>query len=547
MQHPWHIPCISTANGSSLPTSQQFNMRQLAQRQRLLVNIDDHYMLSGEGRSTLLSVAFAIPKVIHQVWMGSGDPPAAHRSWSDGYMKRCTGWQYQLWTPVQLGTLQYLQLGSEHTGDVPVKPTKRLAQLPLTAGRGKLAAAILLEFGGVLVPASATWGGHQCLDNLTLAGNPTGAVVAVHAGTGSADSLGEAAAVVASVKHHPFIRQWFNLEVALAGMPAPVSAGKLQPSVAAATAAVPHALAAALRVADNHLPSKHCLAHDVAASNAPGRRDLLNDPSSAIGMLELTPSYFTVEEPASSAVLVSLLGTTYSDFLLLNDSATLQAGKAVATSTPAQPGTAAKHSATQPRRCSSTPSLVTLSASPGPLHRLPCCDLATRQLDIVVSHCREDLTQLQHILGAVANLPNIAALQPCVFLYTKCGQLEAVRGQLPSTVHVEALNNIGREGHTYLTHIIRHYGSLPAYSMFLQAGVEVADQLVPRLEGLHNNTGFINLGNPWILQAVHADKTGHVEDQFVRLAELYSWVYQDLAPPRVDLTYQGQFLVAKQR
>lgn len=179
--------------------------------------------------------------------------------------------------------------------------------------------------------------------------------------------------------------------------------------------------------------------------------------------------------------------------------------------------------------------------------QLPCCNLASRQLDIVVSHCAEDLQKLQHVLHTIVSVPAIAALETCVHVYTKCREREHVRQALPAAILVDKLDNIGREGHTYLTHIVRHYDNLPAFSVFLQAGVEVEDRLVPRLETLNSTTGFINLGNPWVSQAVHENGEKHQEEHFIRLPELYSWVYQDLAPPQIDLTYQGQFLVAKQR
>lgn len=72
---------------------------------------------------------------------------------------------------------------------------------------------------------------------------------------------------------------------------------------------------------------------------------------------------------------------------------------------------------------------------------------------LVVARYREDLGWLS-ALGL-----------PCV-VYNKGPQLDPA--QLPPGSRVEALPNIGREGHTYLTHILAHYGRLPRHTVFLQ-------------------------------------------------------------------------------
>lgn len=71
----------------------------------------------------------------------------------------------------------------------------------------------------------------------------------------------------------------------------------------------------------------------------------------------------------------------------------------------------------------------------------------------VVARYREDL-------GWLAEL----AL-PCV-VYNKGPELDPAL--LPPGTRVETLPNVGREGHTFLTHILAAYGSLPRHTVFLQ-------------------------------------------------------------------------------
>ncbi|GAB6127377.1 DUF3431 domain-containing protein [Humidesulfovibrio idahonensis] len=79
----------------------------------------------------------------------------------------------------------------------------------------------------------------------------------------------------------------------------------------------------------------------------------------------------------------------------------------------------------------------------------------TEQPDIglVVARYREDVSWLCG-LGL-----------PCV-VYNKGPQLDPA--QLPPGARTAALPNIGREAHTFLTHIIGHYGRLPRHTAFLQ-------------------------------------------------------------------------------
>ncbi|MCJ1459084.1 hypothetical protein MMC28_009461 [Mycoblastus sanguinarius] len=78
---------------------------------------------------------------------------------------------------------------------------------------------------------------------------------------------------------------------------------------------------------------------------------------------------------------------------------------------------------------------------------------AHRQFQIVVAHYKEDLSWLE------------PARDDCV-VYSK-GGLSAPPGFLQVN-----LSNIGREGHTYLYHIVEHYDSLADVTLFTQGRVD---------------------------------------------------------------------------
>lgn len=72
---------------------------------------------------------------------------------------------------------------------------------------------------------------------------------------------------------------------------------------------------------------------------------------------------------------------------------------------------------------------------------------------IVVARFREDLAWLRGL-----DLP-------CV-VYNKGPGLDP--SELPSGTEIVALPNLGREAHTYLTHILAHHGRLPRHTAFVQ-------------------------------------------------------------------------------
>lgn len=82
-----------------------------------------------------------------------------------------------------------------------------------------------------------------------------------------------------------------------------------------------------------------------------------------------------------------------------------------------------------------------------------CCNLASSRAHVVASHCKEDLQALDKNLRSIFSVTAMSQLQPCLFVYSKCGQAQQVQNALLSTVQVVELDNAAREGHTYLTHV----------------------------------------------------------------------------------------------
>ena len=116
-------------------------------------------------------------------------------------------------------------------------------------------------------------------------------------------------------------------------------------------------------------------------------------------------------------------------------------------------------------------------------HKRPTPALAPRGLELVIARYREDLSWLRglglpatvynkgpalapDLLQSLARQPD--ALQPGTLQpgTLQTGTLQP--GTLQTGVRVIPLPNIGREAHTFFTHIINEYADLPEWTAFLQ-------------------------------------------------------------------------------
>lgn len=174
-----------------------------------------------------------------------------------------------------------------------------------------------------------------------------------------------------------------------------------------------------------------------------------------------------------------------------------------------------------------------------------------RKLDIVVALYHEDLHQLSNHLSTITLLPTIASLDPNIVIYTKDSKATADsildRVSADGIVH---LPNRGREGGTYLSHIIENYDDLAEHTLFIQADIHNFRNFLRRLEDYFvPATGMLSLGfggitcnltdctDPWKWH----DTEGH-------LPRLYSELYGEPAlAEAILLSYKGQFVVSARR
>lgn len=194
-----------------------------------------------------------------------------------------------------------------------------------------------------------------------------------------------------------------------------------------------------------------------------------------------------------------------------------------------------------------------------PFHGTPAKDSGS--FDIVVSYHDESLPQLISTLTSFLVLPNVASLAQRVILYAKDSeapaselQLNLTMGLPPSaSVVVHELPNKGREGETFLHHILDNYDNstgLADHTLFLQAEMHDPWYMRPRItQYFVPQTGFLSLWHTWTVcsssSGCRDSSTWNpnpevLESVFQAANNGTEWA--DIVP-----TYRGQFITSASR
>ncbi|ORY34129.1 hypothetical protein BCR33DRAFT_791192 [Rhizoclosmatium globosum] len=96
--------------------------------------------------------------------------------------------------------------------------------------------------------------------------------------------------------------------------------------------------------------------------------------------------------------------------------------------------------------------------------------------DVVISYYKEDILYLYECVETFKKHPRIAAVNPDfrLILYVKSNVTEKSLSFIQDITEADEviqLENVGREGHTYLHHIITHYDNLADHTLFMQGCV----------------------------------------------------------------------------
>ncbi|UJR38288.1 hypothetical protein I4U23_030958 [Adineta vaga] len=163
--------------------------------------------------------------------------------------------------------------------------------------------------------------------------------------------------------------------------------------------------------------------------------------------------------------------------------------------------------------------------------------LTSNSFDIVISYYSEDVDYVAQYIRDLRNTVKLRKLHPRVIVYNKNSKInnQVLKILLDADI-IQFLPNLGREGATYLYHIIEHYQILANHTIFSQAGVEgltdkgLADWYSDRLENQFNSSvGYMPLVHPSMIVTI--DCGTHFTGNFPRLVQIWALVEQTLCPP----------------
>lgn len=178
---------------------------------------------------------------------------------------------------------------------------------------------------------------------------------------------------------------------------------------------------------------------------------------------------------------------------------------------------------------------------------------AQTRFDIVVSMYQEDAESVKQMLDKIKATTMLRSIKPRVILYTKDSEvdLDSLKRSTGADV-VERLDNRGREGGTYLWHIVNKWDELAQQTMFIQAHAHNMRELIPRIDSyLVPSTGMLSLG--FTGTTCFCDTCGdrfNWEDNWGVVPTLFESIYEQpctSSTPPILLAYKGQFVASAQR
>lgn len=172
------------------------------------------------------------------------------------------------------------------------------------------------------------------------------------------------------------------------------------------------------------------------------------------------------------------------------------------------------------------------------------------ELDVVVSMFKEPPSTIKETFDRLKRLPEISRRNPRLVVYTKdpSANIDQLLRQT-GAISVVQLPNVGREGHTYLHHIVEQWEDLAAQTFFLQADIHNPREFFPRVRDYYTpQTGMLSLG--FSGQTCNCrdcgDRFGWWDNTLV--GEVWSQVMNETCTDQQMLmSYKGQFVASAAR
>ncbi|SZF01515.1 unnamed protein product [Blumeria hordei] len=192
------------------------------------------------------------------------------------------------------------------------------------------------------------------------------------------------------------------------------------------------------------------------------------------------------------------------------------------------------------------------SLSEGPLAKLDYNYRPKGRFDIVVSMYNEDPFSIASVIGEIKMTRMLKKITTRTIIYTKSPAQNTSSILLKAGAdEVIILPNKGREGGTYLHHIVNNWDKLAEQTLFIQAHAHNSREIIPRINDyLVHETGMLSLG--FVGQACLCGECGDRwgwQDDLSLMPEIYQLIYHQACTPntKILLSYKGQFIASARR
>jgi hypothetical protein len=202
-------------------------------------------------------------------------------------------------------------------------------------------------------------------------------------------------------------------------------------------------------------------------------------------------------------------------------------------------------------------STASINARPASLpSKLDTLYRPSTRFEIVISMYDESPEDVKAMLSAIKATTFLSTINPHITLYTKNpshsyeNAFEELKAQTGAD-QVKALDNLGREGGTYLHHIVSNWDSIAEQTLFIQAHAHNLRELIPRINSyLVPESGFLSLGFAGVscFCGDCNDRWGW-EDKEGMVGKLYERIYEVPCEKETPilLTYKGQLVASARR
>ncbi|KAF2849321.1 hypothetical protein T440DRAFT_519254 [Plenodomus tracheiphilus IPT5] len=169
--------------------------------------------------------------------------------------------------------------------------------------------------------------------------------------------------------------------------------------------------------------------------------------------------------------------------------------------------------------------------------------------EVVISMYNEPTDDVAQLIRNLRNMTQLSSTRVTIYIKDNDADAEQVKQQTKAD-DVVMLPNIGREGETYINHMLTRWDSLAAETIFLQAHIHNPREFYARLNRFYqpSRTGFLSLG--W--SGVVCDIEDCSDEYFWRdeahiFPEIQARINNSATQSNALLNYKGQFIVSAAR